>query len=160
MVVRYNSKIYVQKHELEIRDTDLKVRLDITSNSAENGGAIFVADNTNDRVICQGANTEIYQTECFLQTLGLYQTVIYFACSNNYINIFFSNNIAHQSGSDIYGGLLDQCTINQNAELVRFSPELKNSSGFDYVKTTTQIEQIIDYDPIPFSSFCRDYFIN
>ena len=138
-----NSKIYVQKHEPEIRNIEPKVRLDFTSNSAEKGGAIFVADNTNDGVICQGAHTEIYQAECFLQTLGLYQTGLY---NNNYINIFFSNNTAHQSGSDIYGGLLDRCTINQNTELVRLSRELKNLSGFDYVKATTQFEQIIDYN--------------
>ena len=137
-----NSKIYVQKHEPEDRDI-LKVMLDFTSNSAEKGGAIFVADNTNDGVICQGANTEIYQAECFLQTLGLYQKDVYVFGYSNYINTFFSNNTAHQSGSDIYGGLLDRCTINQNAELF---PEFKNlsGSGLDYVKATTQLEKISD----------------
>ena len=65
-----NSKIYLQKSEQEAHDTELKVRMDFTNNSAEKGGAIFVADNNNDGVICQGANTEIYQAECFLQTLG------------------------------------------------------------------------------------------
>ena len=137
-----NSKIYVRKQENY--DTVLNVRLDFTSNFAEKGGAIFVADNTNDGVICQGANTEIYQTECFLQTLALYLSF-----APDYINIFFSNNTAHQSGSDIYGGLLDRCTINQNAELFRLFPKLKILSGFDYVKAITQIEQIIDYDLIP-----------
>ena len=137
-----NSKIYVQKHEPEDYDTGLQVRLDFTSNSAENGGAIFVADNTNDGVICQGANTEIYQAECFLQTLGLYQSSY---SHINLINTFFSDNTAYQFGSDIYGGLLDRCTINQNAELVHYFPEFKNLGGFDYVKTTTQIEQITDY---------------
>ena len=153
-----NSKIYVQKHELEIK---LTVRMDFTSNSAEKGGAIFVADNNNDGVICQGANTEIYQTECFLQTLGLYmyQQDFYLVYNSNYINIFFSNNTAHQSGSDIYGGLLDRCTINQNAELVRLYPEFKNSSGFDYVKTTTQIEQITDYNKYYYQTPGTDNFI-
>ena len=137
-----NSKIYVRKHATEEYDTVLNVRLDFTSNSAEKGGAIFVSDNTNDGVICQGANTEIYQTECFLQTLALYQTGDY---NSNSINIFFSNNTAHQSGSDIYGGLLDRCTINQNAELFLYFLEFRNLNGFEYVKATTQIEQIIDY---------------
>ena len=159
-----NSKIYVRKHAPDNYDTVLNVRLDFTSNSAEKGGAIFVADNTNDGVICQGANTEIYQTECFLQTLALYLSFAPY--NSNYINIFFSNNTAHQSGSDIYGGLLDRCTINQNAELFHLFPELKILSGFDYVKATTQIEQIIDYGPIPCNYDSRrncsrnpDYFI-
>ena len=139
-----NSKIYVQKHEPETIYTRIQVRLDFTSNSAEKGGAIYVADNTNDGVICQGANTKIYQAECFLQTLGLHQA--HQRGFSNYINTFFSDNTAHQSGSDIYGGLLDRCTINQNAELVHYFPEFRNLSGFDYVKTTTQIEQITDYN--------------
>ena len=152
-----NSKIYVQKHKPEYRSIGPRVRLDVTSNSAEKGGAIFVADNTNDGVICQGANTGIYQAECFLQTLGLHQTVS--RRGFNLINTFFSDNIAHQSGSDIYGGLLDRCTINQNAELVHYFPEFKNSSGFDYVKTTTQIEQIIDYHTGPNQTPGPLYFI-
>ena len=140
-----NSKIYVKKYVRE--DIVIQVRLYFTSNSAEKGGAIFVADNTNDGVICQGANTKLYQTECFLQTLGLQQGN--YNIDFNLINTFFIDNTAHQSGSDIYGGLLDRCTINQNAELVLYFPEFRNLSGFEYVKTTTQFEQIIDYDPIP-----------
>ena len=158
-----NSKIYVQKYEQEYYYTVRKVRLNFTSNSAEKGGAIFVADNTIDGVTCQGANTEIYQAECFLQTMGLYQKE---SDISIFISIFFSDNTAHQSGSDIYGGLLDRCTINQNAELVRLFPESRNLSGFEYVKATTQIEQIIDYGPIPciyaFRQNCSrnpDYFI-
>ena len=139
-----NSKIYVQKHEIDNTDLRLNVRLDFTHNTAEKGGAIYVADNTNDGVLCQGANTAIYQTECFIQTLGLYRYQI-LKYHENLINTFFTNNTAHQSGSDIYGGLLDRCSINQNAELLRHYPEFRNLSGFDYVKATTQIEQIIDY---------------
>ena len=147
-----NSKIYVRKHKPEL-DTELKVRMDFTSNSAEKGGAIFVADNTNVGVICQGANTQIYQAECFLQTLGLYPSRDY--QNINLKNTFFSDNTAHQFGSDIYGGLLDRCTINQNAELVRIFPEYKNLSGFDYVKAATQIKPITDYSRYQ----TPDYFI-
>ena len=151
-----NSKIYVQKHEPEDHVTGPKVRLDFTSNSAEKGGAIFVADNTNDGVLCQGANTGIYQAECFIQTLGLHpaQSNYY---ENNLINTFFSNNTAHQSGSDIYGGLLDRCTINQNAELVLYFQKFKSLSGFDYVSATTQIEQINEHRCNQTQG--RDYFI-
>ncbi len=34
----------------------------------------------------------------------------------NYFNTFMTNNTATQSGADIYGGLLDRCTVSQNAE--------------------------------------------
>ena len=159
MYLGQNSNIYLLKNEPDYISADyLKVRLDFTSNSAEKGGAIFVADNTNDGVLCQGANTDIHQdqADCFIQTLK----VRHFSVPSNitYINTFFTNNSALQSGIDIYGGLLDRCTIDPSAELVYGYPEYKNSSGFDYIKATTQIEQIIDY-----SQYARshpDYLIN
>ena len=71
----------------------------------------------------------------------------FFVPSNiTYINTFFTNNTAYQSGSDIYGGLLDRCTIDPKAELVYDHPIYEHFYGFDYIKATTQIEQIIDYN--------------
>ena len=76
----YESMNHFNKSEMLY---SLIVRLNFTSNTAEKGGAIlFVANNTNDGVNCQEANTEIYQTECFLQTLGLHQTVLSFSVYN------------------------------------------------------------------------------
>ena len=43
-----------------------------------------------------------------------------------------TNNTATQSGADIYGGLLDRCTINQNAEYEISS----NGSILDYINNT------------------------
>ena len=143
-----NSKIYVQKNEHEFyRNANASllawnIRLDFTCNSAEKGGAIYVADNTSAGVLCQGTSSETYQTECFIQTLGAHDKLQY----QDFINTFFCNNTARQSGSDIYGGLLDRCTINPNAEMI---PEYKNLNGFDYIKATTRIEQIIDYSSQP-----------
>ena len=152
------SKIYLLKDEPDyITSDNLNVRLDFTSNSAEKGGAIFVADNTNDGVLCQGANTQINQAECFIQTLRTYTQFIK-TKPFLLINTFFTNNTAHQSGSDIYGGQLNQCTINTKAELATRFPYDKYLYGFDYIKATAQIEQIIDY-----SQYARshpDYLIN
>ena len=145
MYLGQNSKISLLKDEPDyISSDDLNVRLDFTSNSAEKGGAIYVADSINDGVLCQGA-------ECFIQTLIAYT---YYANYRTLINTFFTNNTANQSGSDIYGGLLDQCTINPNAELAAQFPYL---FGFDYIKATTQIEQIIDYSQ--YSRSHPDYLI-
>ena len=149
MYLGQNSKIQILKNEPDyVRDDNLHVSLDFTSNSAEKGGAIYVAHNTNDGVLCQVADREINQAECFIQTLGTYNT------RNNtnttYINTFLTNNTALISGSDIYGGLLDQCTMNPDAELHLIlwkQPYNKTIYGFDYIKATTQIEQIVDYSP-------------
>ena len=144
MYLGQNSKIYLLKDKPDyITSDDLNVRLDFTNNSAEKGGAIYVADNTNDGVLCQGANTQINQAECFIQTLRTYTR--YIKTKFLLINTFFTNNTAHQSGSDIYGGQLNQCKINNKAELASRFPYDKYLYGFDYIKATTQIEEIIDY---------------
>ena len=147
MYLGQNSKIQLFKNKPDyLRDDNLHVRLDFTSNTAKKGGAIYVADNSNDGVHCQGANREINQAECFIQTLKTYINLYSFKIT--FINTFFTNNTAHQSGSDIYGGLLDRCTINQDAELTLFWTQpydYKTTYGFDYIKATTQIEQIVDY---------------
>ena len=147
MYLGQNSKINLQKHDIFVYgaadDYYSNIRLDFTSNSAKKGGAIYVADNTNDRVICQDTSTE-----CFIQTLTPQRLVKYTENSIlpiSHISTFFTNNTAHQSGSDIYGGLLDRCTVNPSAELLHSYPQYKYIRGFDYIKVTTQIEQVTNY---------------
>ncbi len=76
----------------------------------EYGGGIFVADDTDT---CSAATRTIF-ADCFSQTMTLDVSLKYF--SRNYFNTFMTNNTATQSRADIYGGLLDRCTANQNAE--------------------------------------------
>ena len=154
MYLGQNSKIQLQKTEPDyVRDdNNLNVRLDFNNNSAGKGGAIYIADNTDIEVQCQGTNKQV---DCFIQTLKLDH---FSDRSITYINTFFTNNTALQSGSDIYGGLLDRCSINPGSELVYDYPKYKNSSGFYYIKATTQIEQIIDYTQYARSH--PDYLIN
>ena len=161
MYLGQNSKVQLLKIEPDhVWEDNLKVRLDFTNNFAEKGGAIYVAYNANDGVLCQGANTEINQAECFIQTLRSYtSSKINISTNFIFINTFFTNNTAHQSGSDIYGGLLDQCTINPFAELVStWFLDYISLHGFDYLKATTQIEHIIDYSL--YAKSHPDYLIN
>ena len=154
MYLGQNSKIQLIKHKPQyVWDYNLYVRLDFTSNTAKKGGAIYVAHNTNDGVLCQGADREVNQAECFIQTLASYN--ILNSTNITYINTFLTNNTALISGSDIYGGLLDQCTMNPRAELLLYIEKLY---GFDYIKATTQIEQIIDYSQ--YAKSHPDYLIN
>ena len=124
LFLEHNSKIYVNK--LSVEDyNDRKVQLMFRSNLAQKGGAIYIADNTNIENLCD-STTNIYTdiiskteqnsalTECFLQTLRLY-TADFFDDSS--INTVFINNTASHSGGDIYGGLLDRCTMNPLAEI-------------------------------------------
>ena len=54
----------------------------------------------------------------------------------NYRNTFLTNNTASQSGADIYGGLLDRCTVDVSAELS------SSDYGFEYLNNTVHYSSI------------------
>ena len=93
-----------------------------TANSAHSyGGAVYVDDDTNSGSMC----TSDSKTECFFQVLALH--------SLNHIdvrtqNILFSQNQANISGSTLYGGLLDRCTVSQFAEV--YSKDARNGVAY------------------------------
>ncbi len=56
--------------------------------------------------------------------------------SVNHRNTFLTNNTATQSGADIYGGLLDRCTVDVSAELS------SSDNGFKYLNNTVRYSSI------------------
>ena len=83
-------------------------------NEANYGGAIYVDDNTNSG-ICASSSSYVQSssTECFLQALSLHGN--YAINYTYYVN--FTNNRGNVSGADLYGGLLDRCTVSPFAEV-------------------------------------------
>ena len=154
------SKIYVLKTAEEMFN-EIGIKLTITNNSAEYGGAVYVADNTNTGVLCRQSTSDRIQSvsteECFIQTLRLYYPRNFTYSQFNYMNFFFNFNTGTKAGNDIYGGLLDRCQINQFSEIstnfVSFRYEL---SGFDYLKTLAQFQIEFDYNQITNPFFPRD----
>ncbi len=53
-------------------------------------------------------------SECFIQTLNLYDLTHF--DDTIFVNTFLTNNTAFKFGSNVYGGLLDRCTLNPFAE--------------------------------------------
>ena len=101
-----SSKLYVLMVSEDIGKVDVIV---FTSNSAEYGGAVYVADETNSGT-CSSKSFEQYspKTECFIELLP-HQSGYY---GNNDVEVtVFEDNLAYISGSDLFGGLLDRCTI-------------------------------------------------
>ena len=122
-----NSKLYINRvHYFDSYSSQIK--LELYNNSAEKGGAIYISDTTAAGILCERRNTgrepTLALTECFIQTLKLHDES---RIKDRYT--FFINNTASQSGQDIYGGLLDRCTVNPLAEL---APD--KYSGLEYVK--------------------------
>ncbi|XP_064388678.1 uncharacterized protein LOC135336760 [Halichondria panicea] len=136
--LQQSSRLYLfKKHYEDVvekpQDITL-VTLTIKNNSAQHGGGIFVADDTQ-RSVCGGGviETDATQTifkDCFIQTINSYGYTLNIEI--NHFNTFMTNNTATQSGGDIYGGLLDRCTAIQNAEYN------SSSNGFDYTNSTVK----------------------
>ncbi|XP_064389551.1 uncharacterized protein LOC135337551 [Halichondria panicea] len=155
--LQQSSKLYLFKRDEEYRTHDrYYVKLMINNNLAQYGGGIFVADNTQ-RGACGGGFTEDDATHsifagCFIQTIKLYE----FGYSDpNYFNTFMTNNMATQSGVDIYGGLLDRCTISQSAEYQISS----NGSILDYINNivNSSTELSISSRPVQVI-FCKNNY--
>ena len=128
------SKIYVLDYK----------RRDVTffNNTADYGGAVYIADNTNVGACFSGeiqTITTATQSECFFQ-LSTVKIMI-----NNRIPtinkaISFSKNDAKYSGADLYGGLLDRCIINafgksfKYSSVKRFAHNILNSTTSEAVR--------------------------
>ena len=116
-------------------------------NSADYGGAVFVADATNSGSTCTSFSFRVHTTlsECFLQSLALYTT--YFNLPSIHTgDVTFELNQAYFSGSNIYGGLLDRCSVSPYAEVYRLyypkdptqhRPDVMN--GVTYISKVTNV---------------------
>ena len=110
MYFEANSQLSI----LKSTDTDIntKINLNVTlaNNVAKLGGGFFVADESNTG-ICNSvlSNTQSLGSACFIQGIDTFE-------DEQTQFLFMSNNSA-VNGSNIYGGLLDRCTVSTTASL-------------------------------------------
>ena len=117
-----NAKVYILKKE-KVKYQTSTTTLTFIGNSADYGGAFFVADGTNSGT-CASKSYKSYSTasECFIQALSLYNE------NDFYFDLLFKNNRAKFTGSVLFGGLLDRCTLSPFSEvLVGSDPEGKDN---------------------------------
>ena len=106
---------------LKSTDTDITKTINLYVTLANNtahefGGGFFVADETNAG-ICNSAlsMTQSLGSDCFLQVIDTFKINLILFETRSLV-LFMSNNSA-ESGSNIYGGLLDRCTVSAAARL-------------------------------------------
>ena len=80
-----------------------EVYLNLTSNSALKGGGIYIADGGNG-ALCESVKQ---QSSCFLKTIVSDNPTKF----GSKPSIVFGDNRATETGSDMYGGLLDRCRV-------------------------------------------------
>ena len=109
-----NSKLYVLVINGYRYFNEMDFNFQYINNSANYGGAVYIADETNFGT-CASESYQIQSTttECFIQPLSV-GTYVYYRKSS--ILVKFINNAGRISGSNIFGGLLDRCTISSFAE--------------------------------------------
>ena len=111
--------------------------LTFIGNSADLGGAVYVADETNSGT-CNVTDSEVYPTasECFLQTIilgsGIQESDVMFSS----VSVKFINNHAQTRGLNVFGGLLDRCTLSPFTNRNRIS---RHHEGFKYFTSLSNI---------------------
>ena len=149
-----NAKLYILKSYYSRYSNPA---LFFTANSAYYGGAVYVADETNSGT-CDSTSYGIHSTltECSMQTLAIHNEV----SDTLAISINFTDNHAHISGSTLFGGLLDRCTVSPFAEVYnnRNRPAIIN--GITYLQnmsTFTESSSSFSINSHPVRvCFCRD----
>ena len=145
-----NSRLYVLMVSEGIGKVDVMI---FTGNSADYGGALYVADETNSGT-CASKSFEQYstKTECFIELLP-HQSGYY---GNNNIDVtVFENNHAYIAGSDLFGGLLDRCTISPLA--AKDSSRTSIIDGTSYFLDIGNIEQLVTISSAPVRvCFCNE----
>ena len=140
-----NGKVYVEKHSnIYITDNSTmnNKAIEFILNSADYGGALYVDDDTNTVECAINPNTD-----CFFQVLLFYSKSRTLPAFNGTVlkSFSFSQNHARVSGSILYGGLLDRCSISSFAEVYNyFSNDQQlsqwQSQGLDYFQAVSDIE--------------------
>ncbi|XP_064390022.1 uncharacterized protein LOC135337933 [Halichondria panicea] len=148
--LQQSSKVQIFKQWNEDTTSGIYVMLHMGNNTAHSGhgGGIYVDDSTEIGGTCRGGITnELAQSvfsECFIQTLNLYDLTPY--NGTVFVNTFLTNNTA-KFGSNVYGGLLDRCTLNPFAEFYTAS------NGLEYFRNTVNFSSNLSVasDPVEVS---------
>ena len=118
--VELTSKLYILEYQPNYSENNhIRDSVLFEANFALYGGALYVADETNAGT-CKSVSPVVYSfaTECFIQSLMVYN--INYGVKKDRVNfsaIKFHENYALISGSDLFGGLLDRCTVSPFAEV-------------------------------------------
>ena len=158
MYLESDSKLNINKR-VDDRTPDNNSILTFTSNTADYGGALYVADNTTSGT-CGAMQSSMNTAKCFYQVLASYNldvTEVYVSFIN-IKNTYFTNNSARISGDTLYGGLLDRCTVSSFAEdLVAQGLGQENSiHGVTYFKKTLNLNTTeVSSSPVRVC-FCKD----
>ena len=119
-----NPKVYLLN---TVHDANKNLLIIVfTNNHANYGGAVYVADDTNN---CAS------RTECFFQAVAVH----IFRIQHVEASIIFSANSALKQGSNLFGGLLDRC-IPSISSVVTQTSSTTPYNGITYLRNISNID--------------------
>lgn len=131
------------------------------------GGAVYVADETYFGT-CNATNKRSTASECFLQAIILnggtdeYESDATLTGDPSKSSVKFENNYAQHQGSNLFGGLLDRCTLSPFTESRYWrSRKLEANyaiSYFEYLSNTSDLDTV-NSDAVRIC-FCKDGELN
>ena len=137
------TEVHVVKSGNDYTKTIYNLRF--VENVASYGGAIYNADETNYEICNSNSYHGHTGTECFLQILAPVQT---YYMKYNFVTTEFINNSAEMSGSALYGGLLDRCTLLPSAEILLTTNRVI-MDGVTYFLNTSNLNNTNDISSSP-----------
>ena len=111
-------------------DEDMVYYVTFVLNQADYGGALYVDDESESTVCSSDPYTGVYPDEsrCFFQIVSKRLTISY------------DKNYANSSGHDLFGGLLDRCTIVSDTNSSWL--EQRGAAGFEKVSNIRNFDTI------------------
>ena len=144
------------------------ITISFISNSAHSTGGAIKVKESNPLTYCIPSVIEILdvsKSDCFFQLLRNQDHLDYYISDfSDMINLFFVNHTMHfdnnsaiEGGTDLYGGSVDSCTLNQLSLLYFASTDL---SGYLFdVITSSENKAAISSDPLHICT-CKDGLTN
>ena len=125
---KYGGGISLAGSNISDESNGDKAYINITSNRADFGGALYLDDKhkSADSVCLSNPYTGVHpnMSGCFFQK------------ATESLQINFNNNYANISGYDLYGGLLDRCTLSNGSNTISsiaYFEQISNIRSFDTV---------------------------
>ena len=112
--------------QIRVKDAPKKHFLRFIRNSAQRGGGVYVEDN--DQPLCREGRGKELSKPCFLQTFILHKKTPFHL-------IVFELRSAADTGSDIFGGLLDRC-----ADSIVTQSSASRHSGIECIQKNVQFD--------------------
>ena len=134
--IYFEANAHLNIRKLTNTATAVPLFVNVTNNVAKYGGGFFVADETSTGV-CNSTSSDIQTlgSDCFIQEIDAFEDRPGVKLHTRVLHM--TNNSAH-SGSNIFGGLLDRCTVSTAASL--------SVSGIKYGALETDMVSLILLD--------------